>query len=173
MDKILFEFDFKFTNTDISKISTFISDYYKNSQTVKKVRNTKYGLLFSFIYFILLDFSYLSKKQFDTSSLVALITTILLLIVFFLLKNPIKRFNFYLKKNFNTNLVQVSITDSNLYLEVSSFKETFPLNSLIDILFYDNSLILIFKSKPLPLIIPKNNANFNEIMDFFKIKKST
>lgn len=170
MDKILFKFNFKFTNDDINKICIYISDHYKNSPSIKKIKNIKYGLLFTFVCFIFLDFSYLFKKQFDLSSLIALITTFLLLVIFFLLKNPIKRFNFNLKKHINTNLIHVSITNSTLYLEVSSLKEAFPLNSLTDILFYDNIFILIFEKKPLPITISQENNNFDEIICFLKSK---
>lgn len=133
MEDKLFEFNFNFTNTDLDKISTYISDYYKNSRTIKKIKNTKYGLLFTFVCFLLLNFSNLLKKQFDTSSLIALIATFLLLIVFFVfnsLKTPIDKFNFYLRKNISTNLAHISITDSKISLEVPPLKEIFDLNSL-------------------------------------------
>lgn len=174
MDKYLFEIKFNFTNTDLNKISTYISDYYKNSPYVKKIKNLKYGFLFTSACFICLDISYLLKKQFDLSSLIALITTFLLLLMFLLIKNPIKKFIFYFKKRISTNLIQISITDSILYLEAPSLKgplkESYPLNSLSDILFYDDILILIFKKNPLPIKLSSEIVDFKDCISFLKSK---
>lgn len=175
MDKTLFELNFNFTKDDLDNIFTYVSDYYEqNSSFTRNMKFVKRVFLLALILFIGLDIDYLVKNQFDISSLVAFIATILAFIVYIRIKSPTDSFKSSFSKIIGTNPLKISITDSAIYRDILSVKKPFKaklkFKNLSNILLYDDILVLIFQDFCFPIKLSKEHKDFDSIMSFLKSK---
>ena len=175
MDKPLFELNFNFTKDDLDKIFTYVSDYYEQNLSLKRrVKFIKGTFLLALILGIGLNIDYWVKNQFDTSSLIAFISTILAFIIYVTIKHPSKRFKPTFEKVIGTKPLKISITDSAIYRQINYpknlFKGKFKFKYFSNILFYEDILILIIDDFCIPIKLSKENSDFDSIISFLKSK---
>lgn len=93
MEDKIFEFDFNFTNENITNINLDVSKFYnQNTSLTRRIKFIKSILFIALIMGIVLNISYWIKKQFNLSSLIAFISIIFVFILFKSLKRPIEYF---------------------------------------------------------------------------------
>lgn len=175
MDKKLFEFKFNFTDEDLSKLFDYVSDYYtKNTRGNVQVKLFKYTFLLAFLLGVGIDLFNLFTGNFNTSSSIIFILTILMFIIFTQISITPKGFKTSFSQYIGTKPLRISITDSTVSRKIlftgKHFEVKLKFINLSTILFYDDIVILIFKNFCFPIKLSEKDSDYDEIITFLKSK---
>ncbi|MGL5415366.1 MAG: hypothetical protein ACRDAU_06890 [Clostridium sp.] len=175
MDKKYYELNFNFTNEDLDKLFDYVSDYYtKNTKSTRNSKFLKYSFLFLFVLGVIISLFNLFTGTFNALSSVIFILTIMSCVVFTQVSITPKGFKSSFLKYIGTKPLRVSIDDSTISRKILFTGKPFEVNlsfkNLSTILFYDDIIILIFKSFCFPIKLSEKDTDYDQIMDFLKSK---